>query len=232
MYMAHAKLELMIFIIYLLSLQFVESANWAQTSGYLEQNVVIPAIPSPAVKHWQPRYGMSSLQFPNASSANGNLVLLGGDTYNNDFTGLSSSPGLIDLNWGSGYKNDVWSTDGTIWLVHSDIRLRGSTGYSRQKIPNIRSLFKWTLITSGRLPPRSMSYDDWIFCQPYFNQVIVLILLIFSFIIFKCIFVCASRGIGKEGACCVWSRKTVSYTCSGHLEGIIVLFTFRYTSYI
>ena len=174
---AHTKLELMIFIIYLLSLQLGESANWAQTSGYLEQNVVIPAIPSPAVKHWQPRYGMSSLQFPNSSSSNGYLVLLGGDTYNNDFTGLSSSPGYLDLKWGSGYKNDVWSTDGTIWLVHSDIRLRGSTGYSRQKIPNIRSLFKWTLITSGRLPPRSMSYDDWIFCQPYFNQVIALILL-------------------------------------------------------
>ena len=196
--MAHAKLELMIFIIYLLSLQFVESANWAQTSGYLEQNVVIPAIPSPAVKHWQPRYGMSSLQFPNASSANGNLVLLGGDTYNNDFTGLSSSPGLIDLNWGSGYKNDVWSTDGTICLAHSDIRLRGSTGYSRQKIPNIRSLFKWTLITSGRLPPRSMSYDDWIFCQPYFNQVIAPILLVFSFIIFKCIFVCVPAAVSRK----------------------------------
>ncbi len=41
----------------------IDGANWAQSSGYLEQNVVIPAMPSPAVKHWQSRYGMASVTY-------------------------------------------------------------------------------------------------------------------------------------------------------------------------
>ncbi len=96
------------------------------------------------------------------------LVLFGGDTYSNDQSSSNLSPGLIDETWGSGYKNDVWSADGTNWLVKSDIRLRGRGG---QKLPQVKSQFKWNLITPGVLPSPGVSYDDWIVCEPYFNTV-------------------------------------------------------------
>ena len=48
--------------------KYVDSANWAQASGYIDQNVVIPSIPSPTKKHWQARYGFASLVFPNVSN--------------------------------------------------------------------------------------------------------------------------------------------------------------------
>lgn len=35
-------------------------ANWAQGSGYIEQNVVIPQQPTLSHPHWQARYGMST----------------------------------------------------------------------------------------------------------------------------------------------------------------------------
>lgn len=43
------------------------AANWAQSSGYIEQNNVFPYIPSPATKHWQARYGSTSITIPSVS---------------------------------------------------------------------------------------------------------------------------------------------------------------------
>lgn len=34
-------------------------ANWAQSSGPVDQNVVIPYFPRPSNRHWQARYGMA-----------------------------------------------------------------------------------------------------------------------------------------------------------------------------
>ena len=36
-------------------------ANWAQSSGPLLQNTVIPYLPNDANPHWNPRYGMVSV---------------------------------------------------------------------------------------------------------------------------------------------------------------------------
>ena len=34
------------------------------------------------------------------------VFVLGGDTYDGDVTSRSQLPGLVDKNWGAGYKND------------------------------------------------------------------------------------------------------------------------------
>lgn len=34
------------------------------------------------------------------------MYILGGDTYDGVSTSKSQDPGLLDLNWGMGYKND------------------------------------------------------------------------------------------------------------------------------
>ena len=57
-----------ILLAFITSSKYVDSANWAQASGYIDQNVVIPTIPSPTKKHWQARYGFASLVFPNVSN--------------------------------------------------------------------------------------------------------------------------------------------------------------------
>lgn len=44
------------------------AANWAQSSGAIEQNLVFPYIPSPATKHWGPRYGMTTVSIEGVSS--------------------------------------------------------------------------------------------------------------------------------------------------------------------
>ena len=36
-----------------------DASNWAEVSGEVEQNVVIPFYPSPNNKHWGPRYGFA-----------------------------------------------------------------------------------------------------------------------------------------------------------------------------
>lgn len=38
-----------------------DAANWAQASGKLQQNIVIPYIPSPARPHWTARYGAAAV---------------------------------------------------------------------------------------------------------------------------------------------------------------------------
>lgn len=52
----------------LLCLSGSKAANWAQSSGYIEQNVVFPYIPSPSSKHWGARYGMTTIVRPSVSS--------------------------------------------------------------------------------------------------------------------------------------------------------------------
>ena len=95
------------------------------------------------------------------------MYLLGGDTFSNDNQLQNVQPGLLDEKWGSGYKNDVWSMQGTPWYAHSDIRLRGQR---RQKLPVVQSQLIWIQRTPGLYPPISISYDDWIICEAYFNQ--------------------------------------------------------------
>lgn len=36
------------------------TANWAQASGNIQQNTVIPYYPAPGKPHWGPRYGMAA----------------------------------------------------------------------------------------------------------------------------------------------------------------------------
>jgi hypothetical protein len=94
---------------------------------------------------------------------------MGGDTFSNDQSDVNSMPGVLDSRWYNGYKNDVWYTTGTNWLVYPDIRLRGKTG---QKIPIVKSNLLWTQVSYGSLPPPGVKFDDWIICEPYFNTVI------------------------------------------------------------
>lgn len=40
---------------------FYVTANWAQVSGNIDQNVVVPYFPGPNQPHWQARYGMATV---------------------------------------------------------------------------------------------------------------------------------------------------------------------------
>lgn len=42
-------------------LQITDGANWAQASGKVQQNIVVPAYPTPGSQHWSPRYGMATI---------------------------------------------------------------------------------------------------------------------------------------------------------------------------
>lgn len=42
-------------------LQLADGANWAQASGHIQQNIVLPAYPSPDTPHWTPRYGHAAI---------------------------------------------------------------------------------------------------------------------------------------------------------------------------
>jgi hypothetical protein len=145
----------------------VTGGNWAQSSGYFEQNVVIPNIPSPVSPHWQARFGHVVVVVPgeDAVDAQGTLLILGGDTYANDFSDYNVQPGVYDRRWGNGYKNDVWSSKGTIWDVRGDDRVRN--GY-KQKLPEATSFMEWSLIQPGLRPNPRQTYDDWIVCEDYF----------------------------------------------------------------
>ena len=41
--------------------QVARAANWAQTSGDVKQNVVIPYYPSANREHWNARYGHATV---------------------------------------------------------------------------------------------------------------------------------------------------------------------------
>ena len=149
-------------------------SNWAQASGEIQQNTVFPSIPAPDNTHWQARFGHATVIVPisNTDGVNsvGTVFLLGGDTYSNDFTQKDIEPGKLDYNFVNGYKNDVWTMDGTEWYVKGDIRLESSYDIFKQKIPTVTSKLEWKRLgTGGAQPPRGVSYDDWIICEDYFN---------------------------------------------------------------
>ena len=147
----------------------VASANWAQASGFFEQNVVIPKIPgvNTANAHWQARFGMSIIQSSDPSGGIGTVWLLGGDTYDGTSGRFNSGPGLMDQTWGNGYKNDVWSMTTAEWKMEGNIRLR--TEY-KQKIPDVKSELTWKLRSAGLLPPPGMTYNNFTICESYFGQ--------------------------------------------------------------
>eukprot|EP01041_Mallomonas_annulata_P013419 gene13419-28456_t len=143
-----------------------QSANWAQTSGKISQNLVNPSVPGPNNPHWQGRYGMTVVLKTNSTSLNfGTIFLMGGDTYNDQSADHFATPGNIDLRWSNGYKNDVWTSRGADWLVKADPRLRNAyqAGRIHQKIPRVRSTMKWIKINHGLLPPPAKTYETWLY---------------------------------------------------------------------
>lgn len=50
-------------------------ANWAQASGKLKQNIVIPYIPAPNQPHWTPRYGATAVVLGNETVINYIVVI-------------------------------------------------------------------------------------------------------------------------------------------------------------
>ena len=48
-------------VLFLFCVEETHTANWAQTSGEIEQNVVLPAMPSPTLSHWQARFGHATV---------------------------------------------------------------------------------------------------------------------------------------------------------------------------
>lgn len=141
-------------------------ANWAQASGEIQQNVVIPYYPSFKNAHWGSRYGFVSIVIPPQGQSVGFVFLLGGDTYDGSKTSKKLKNGLVDSRWETGYKNDIWRMAGTEWLAKGDSRLRAY----HQKIPQVTSQLKWQLITRGNHPPPRTTYDKWLECEDYFRN--------------------------------------------------------------
>ncbi len=172
-------------VLLLLLCKYALPANWAQTSGKMSQNIVFPSIPSPANRHWQARFGHVSVigsevnPDPEVASL-GKIYIMGGDTNSGDTTTRDFSPGELDTQWNNGYKNDVWSTEGTEWMTGGDIRVTNSYRggganprdqlASKQKLPRTTSKMRYDLVTPGKFPPPGVTYDDWIICEDYFNQ--------------------------------------------------------------
>jgi hypothetical protein len=95
----------------------------------------------------------------------GYVYLLGGDTYVGDG---NSRNVLVSQGWEKGYKNDVWKMTGTEWFTIGDHRLRSQY---HQKLPQVNSLMRWDIVTSGLIPPVETTYDEWIRCQDFFRNV-------------------------------------------------------------
>jgi hypothetical protein len=112
---------------------------------------------------------MATILIPDNSgiSGVGTVYLLGGDTNVGDSVKDHPAPGLVQIKFETGYKNDVWKMSGTEWYVKGDIRLRGKY---HQKIPKTESLMAWTQVTGGNQPPPDLTYDEWIVCEPFFNN--------------------------------------------------------------
>ena len=77
--------------------------------------------------------------------------------------------GIMDQKWGNGYKNDVWSMQGTDWYVRADIRTRNK---HRQKLPRTTSQLKWKQLTPGLLPRPGQTYDDYLICEAAFANMV------------------------------------------------------------
>ena len=148
----------------------VQGTNWAQTSGKVAQNVVVPRRPSPDFPHWSERYGAAvvlarepnEVYDPDEESV---IFLMGGDSYDNDHSSPdedSRQPALP-----LGYKNDVWSSTGTEWLVDNDNRIHNEFGESETRV---ESRMVWDLVSPGLIPPPAVTYDFWLRCEPVVRQ--------------------------------------------------------------
>jgi len=138
----------------------IHAANWAQVSGNIQQNTVIPYYPTPGTPHWAARFGhVTIVRAASNISSVSYVFLLGGDTYEGDTTVRNQLPGLLDGRWGGGYKNDVWRMSGTEWFQKGDSRLRGPY---HQKVPRVESRLEWRQITQGLRPPSGVDYNDWL----------------------------------------------------------------------
>jgi hypothetical protein len=144
------------------------AANWAQASGQINQNLVIPYYPAPNRQQWAPRYGHVAIIVPAADATGVSYVyVMGGDTYSDPTTRKDLQPGEFNSQWETGYQNDVWRMTGVTWSVEADIRLKSKYG---RKLPITTSQLTWTEVTEGLHPPKGLTNDQWIACQPFFQN--------------------------------------------------------------
>lgn len=146
------------------------STNWAQTTGKTAQNVVVPRRPSPDYRHWSERYGAAVVlarepnEIPDPDDEQ-IIFYMGGDSYDNDHTVPdedSRQPAFA-----AGYKNDVWKSSGTEWLVDNDNRLHNEFG---EAVTRVESKMLWEEVTPGLIPPPGDTYDFWLRCEPVVRQ--------------------------------------------------------------
>lgn len=139
-----------ILICFLLNLSKVFPANWAQTSGKISQNIVIPYYPAPGKPHWSQRYGHVTITVPAPDVESlAYMFVLGGDSYSNRDGAADLLPGQFDRKWENGYKNDVWRTTGIDWDVRQNKRMKSQYG---RKIPEVKSKLQWEVVTNGIHP--------------------------------------------------------------------------------
>ncbi len=85
----------------------IKCSNWAQTTGKLSQNIVIPRFPTPAYRHWAQRFGHAVVVTSNSTVEKGSVIyLLGGDTYEGDVQGGNVSHHLREKKRGEREKRD------------------------------------------------------------------------------------------------------------------------------
>lgn len=116
---------------------------------------------------------MTTIVVPGQGQGTGFVYLLGGDTFDGGTTSANTMNGQYDKRWENGYKNDIWKMAGTEWLVNGDPRLRSH----HQKLPKVTSNLKWKLVNSGAHPPPRTTYDKWIGCEAYFQEMVAIKIL-------------------------------------------------------
>ena len=88
-------LKAIILVVLSLYTDFTESSNWAQTSGRLDQNVVITKIPSADNLHWAARYGHATTVMNTGDLPEiGEVYLTGGDVYT-QATDMETNIGIL-----------------------------------------------------------------------------------------------------------------------------------------
>ena len=116
-----ASTALTVIVLWLVTLfcHVAMAANWAQTTGPQQQNVVVSSIPGPDGtnrQHWSGREGMA-VTLTNVSDdgrpvpgGDNRIFLMGGD----DHKYTINSEGT---DGGGGLRNDVWFTQAAAWKV-------------------------------------------------------------------------------------------------------------------
>ncbi|KAJ1457952.1 hypothetical protein M885DRAFT_480910 [Pelagophyceae sp. CCMP2097] len=145
------------------------ASNWAQTTGPLKQNTVIPYMPSAQNPHWSARMGFA-VAVSNVSD-NGealfrsqpSLMLVGGDDY---WVDAEARDGFDQANPVHGLRNDVWRLKTPepqrTWVVDHDMIDRGRY---KHKVPKIHSQLRWDHVSTGEVPRQHETYEDFIMCQ-------------------------------------------------------------------